>query len=105
MNLALSLHPDVVLLDPKMGNSRGTETCRKIIEGDPSIRILILTSYIDDGERLELMRSGASAYLLKDIDTRSLGAQIKAVCQTDAQRQDNGFQAQSNARGDERAGV
>ena len=68
--------PDVILLGLGMRAERGLETCRKVAALAPEARILVLTSYEDEAERLEAYRAGACRYLLKDLHSREL---IRAI--------------------------
>lgn len=77
---AHTLQPDVVLLELK-GKSydpaRVTEMARAL-NGNSS-GIIVLTSYADDYERELALQTGARRYLLKNIDSARLIAEIKAV--------------------------
>ncbi len=66
------LKPDVVLLDIRLPDGSGLEACRSILALDPDIKILILTSVIDDSLVYEAMSAGAHGYLLKEIDVQGL---------------------------------
>lgn len=74
---ALKFEPDVVLLDVKRSDGCGMRICRRILQRRPSIRVLVLTSYLDEREKEELQGLGAAAYLLKDLDVQELLRQIK----------------------------
>ncbi len=68
----LDLAPDVVLLEIKMADGRGLDTCRRITQARPSTAVIILTSYVDEAERQAAFQAGASSYALKDIDSQKL---------------------------------
>ena len=63
---ALSLKPDVMLMDLRMPEMGGVEAMRKIREADPSIKFLVLTTYDTDEHIVGALEAGASGYLLKD---------------------------------------
>ncbi|MBI2497612.1 MAG: response regulator transcription factor [Opitutae bacterium] len=69
---AARLKPDVVLLDIRLPDGSGLEACRQILSLDAEIKILILTSVIDDSLVYEAMSAGAHGYLLKEIDVQGL---------------------------------
>ena len=75
INLARSMHPDVILMDLKMPGTGGVEASRVIRKEMPEIRIIILT-VAEDEEMLEAIKAGASGYLLKDVEPDEL---IKAI--------------------------
>jgi DNA-binding NarL/FixJ family response regulator len=75
------LRPDVVLLDVRLPDGSGVETCRAIRARHPATRVLFLTSYADEATALAAALAGAQGYLLKDIDARSLSRAIRAVAQ------------------------
>lgn len=66
------LKPDVVLMDIRLPDGSGLEACRKILATDPDIKVLILTSVIDDNLVYDAMSSGAHGYLLKEINALGL---------------------------------
>ena len=68
--------PDVILLGLGMRVERGLETCRSVAAIAPEARIFVLTSYVDEAEKLEAYRAGACRYLLKDLHSRDL---IRAI--------------------------
>lgn len=66
IEMALSLKPDIVLLDIEMPDMNGVEVLNKIVESAIPVKILVLSSY-DDREYISQMLSlGASGYLIKD---------------------------------------
>ena len=73
---ARTLRPDVVLLEPKLVDGHGLDALPAIRADNPSTRVIILTSYVDDFELEVAMRLGAERYLLKDIDSQRLADTI-----------------------------
>lgn len=71
------LHPDVVLLDPKMKRADGMEVCRQACAWRNGAKVTVLTSFSDPEERREAIRVGVYGYLLKDLDTSKLAQWIK----------------------------
>ncbi|MDE7400840.1 MAG: response regulator transcription factor [Clostridia bacterium] len=70
--LAESLKPDVVLMDIRMPNMNGVAATKKIKEGLPDCKIIILTTFDDSDYILSAINNGASGYLLKDIGSTAL---------------------------------
>lgn len=66
------LKPKVVLLDIRLPDGSGLSACRQILANDTEVKILILTSVIDDNLVYEAMSSGAHGYLLKEINAQGL---------------------------------
>lgn len=66
------LHPDVVLLEPKLADGHGLEALPAIRTEHPATRVIILTTHVDDFELEVAMRLGAERYLLKNLDAYRL---------------------------------
>jgi two-component system response regulator NreC len=81
---AVQLRPDVVLMDIAMPNLNGLQATRKIKRGNPSVKVLILTMYETEQYIIEMLRSGASGYILKRAAARELVSAIQAVSQGNA---------------------
>jgi DNA-binding NarL/FixJ family response regulator len=62
---ALSLRPDIVLMDITMPGLDGVEATRLITHRDPSIRVLILTMHDNEEVFLRSLAAGAAGYVLK----------------------------------------
>ena len=78
------LQPDVVLMDFAMPNLNGLQATRQIKKRVPSVKVLILTMYETGQHIYEILRAGASGYILKKAPTQELIAAIQAVAQGDA---------------------
>ena len=72
VELACRTQPDIVLLDLVMPEMDGIQAARKIIEGSPRSRVIILTSFGEEDKLLPAIRAGAQGYLLKDIPPADL---------------------------------
>jgi len=75
---AALLQPDIVLLDLVMPVMDGVQATPKIIEASPRARVIILTSFGEEGRVIPAIRAGAHGYLLKDIPPNEL---VEAVSQ------------------------
>src|SRR6185503_1114724 len=59
------LHPDVILMDVRMPVLDGVEATSVVTAEDPSVKVLILTTFDVDEYVVEALRAGASGFLLK----------------------------------------
>jgi DNA-binding NarL/FixJ family response regulator len=80
VDLACTLHPDVVIMDVHMPQLSGVDAARRIRELAPDIHILVLTAYDDEQYVISLLQAGASGYLLKTAPISELVRAIYQVC-------------------------
>lgn len=74
-----ALAPEVILLDLAMPGMGGLEAIPILQEKVSEARILILTSYAEDDQVVEAIRSGALGYLMKDSSPDELVSTIHNV--------------------------
>jgi DNA-binding NarL/FixJ family response regulator len=79
VRLAPQLQPDVLVMDVTMPHMNGLKATKKLKQLDPKIKILTLTRHTDDGYLQELLRAGASGYVLKQSASTELLRAIRAV--------------------------
>ena len=79
VRLAAEVKPDVVLMDIRMPGLDGLDATRQITGADPSIRVIILTTFHTDAYVLEALKAGARGYVLKDSAVEAIASSIQAV--------------------------
>jgi len=84
VDMAKRLIPDVVLMDIAMRNLNGIEATRKIKKLFPQIKVLVLTVYDNEESIFQVLKAGASGYLIKDSAMTELISAIKAIRQGDS---------------------
>jgi DNA-binding NarL/FixJ family response regulator len=82
--LAVSLHPDVVVMDLQMPELDGVEATRQITERLPGTAVLALTMHDDDASVFAAIRAGARGYLLKGAGQEDVARAIAAVSRGEA---------------------
>ncbi|MBY6181271.1 response regulator [Staphylococcus warneri] len=64
--------PDIVLLDLVMPDMNGIEITEYLKKHYPNIKILVLTSYVDDEHVISAIEKGADGYEMKDVEPQKL---------------------------------
>jgi DNA-binding NarL/FixJ family response regulator len=72
LQAARALHPDVILMDIRMPRCDGLHATRLIKAELPEIKIVMLTTSTEDTDLFESLKSGASGYLLKNLQPNEL---------------------------------
>jgi len=76
---ARTLEPDVILMDLSMPRMGGVEATRLIKREFPHIGIVALTMYDEQQYIFDLVRAGATGYLLKDTESAQIVEAIRAI--------------------------
>ena len=79
IEIAQTLQPDVVVMDITMPGLNGLQATKKLRRLCPQMKILALTRHTDDGYLQELLRAGASGYVLKQSSSEELIRAIRAI--------------------------
>ncbi len=77
-------HPDVVVMDLTMPKLSGIDATRRITESGSRAKILVLSMHESPGYVEEVLRAGASGYLLKDSASEELVQAIDAIRRGDS---------------------
>ena len=75
----LLLKPDVVLMDIHLPGKNGIELTGELQQKVPSVKVLALTIDNTQNSLSEMIKAGASGYILKDIDAETLYEAIETV--------------------------
>jgi len=78
------LRPDVVIMDIGMPGLNGLESTRQIKERYANIQVLILTVHTSEEYVFQILRAGASGYVVKQAAPKELISAIRAVNRGDA---------------------
>lgn len=79
VEMAKELKPDIILMDLAMPEMDGIQATKIIKEEEPSIKIMILTSFSDQDHVIPALEAGASGFQLKDIQPDELVTSIKKM--------------------------
>ncbi|SEW25698.1 response regulator [Chitinophaga arvensicola] len=73
------VQPDVLLLDIQMPEIDGISLCKQVSKAHPGIRIIALSSFMESHYIKQMLRNGATGYLLKNTDPEKLIRAIERV--------------------------
>jgi DNA-binding NarL/FixJ family response regulator len=74
-----AVRPDVIVIDMRLPDGDGATLCARLLERDPDLRCLVLTSYSDDEAVTAAARAGAAGYLLKQVRGSALVSAVRTV--------------------------
>lgn len=81
VELALKLHPDVVLMDMMMPMMDGVTATRHIRRRRPRTQVLALTNFLSADMLVRALNAGAIGYLLKTIGAEELATAVRNAYQ------------------------
>ena len=79
---------DLIILDLNMPGMGGAKCLERLVEIDPSIKIVIATGYMEQGQKEALLRAGASSYATKPYQFQTILKEIKALLSKEARTSD-----------------
>jgi DNA-binding NarL/FixJ family response regulator len=71
--------PDLVLLDAQLRSDNALELTRQLKRRHPQVLVVIMTRIEDDEQLFQSIRSGAAAYVTKEIDAEELARVLRRV--------------------------
>ncbi|MCD8500945.1 MAG: response regulator transcription factor [Bacillaceae bacterium] len=77
IKLAKELTPDIILMDLKMETMDGIEATKQITASNKNVKVIVLTSYIDDEMVFPVIEAGAFSYLLKTTNANEIALAIR----------------------------
>lgn len=83
VRLAAETAPDLILMDLRMPGLDGVEATRQIRAAQPSVKVLVLTTFDDDDHVFPALAAGAAGYLVKDTAPAELLAAIRRTADGD----------------------
>jgi signal transduction histidine kinase len=80
LRIIVATKPDVVVLDVKLPDIKGTELCRKLRENGVGVCVLMTSAaFVDPADRVASLDSGADAYLIEPFDPNELVAAVSSL--------------------------
>ncbi|BCB96898.1 DNA-binding response regulator [Dissulfurispira thermophila] len=79
VQLTKELMPDVVVMDVTMPGLNGIEATRQIMSACSNVKVIALSIHSSKQFVMEMLRAGASGYLLKDCASDDLAYAIRSV--------------------------
>jgi DNA-binding NarL/FixJ family response regulator len=79
VELCRRLNPDLVLMDVRMPEMDGLEATRAIKAEQPTVMVLVVTTYENPDYLLEALKAGAAGYVLKDAPKERLLSSVRRV--------------------------
>ncbi|MEW6658040.1 MAG: response regulator transcription factor [Thermodesulfobacteriota bacterium] len=79
VRLARELSPEVVIMDVSMPDLNGIEATRQVLAESPGVKVIGLSMHSDRRFVMNMLKAGASGYLLKDSAFEELASAIRTV--------------------------
>ncbi len=79
MGLVENHQPDVVIMDINMPQMNGVEATKQLVRQFPKTKVIILSIHDDENYVTHALKTGASGYLLKEMDADALIEAVKVV--------------------------
>lgn len=79
LSKAEELRPDVVLMDSRLPGMSGAEACQALTNRQPSARVIIVTSFPNEGVMMSAFDAEARGFLLKESEPQAIRQAVKVV--------------------------
>ena len=79
MKMLLEKTPDVIIMDVAMPELNGIEATRQALHEFPAVKVIALSMHDDRRFVINMLKAGASGYLIKDCAFRELANAIRMV--------------------------
>ena len=79
INMVEETKPDIILMDVRMSGMDGVQATKIMSQKHPEIKIVMLTTFLDDTYVNDALRYGAYGYVLKNIRSEDLIASLRAI--------------------------
>jgi DNA-binding NarL/FixJ family response regulator len=79
LKLVRARRPQVAVVDVNLPGINGQQVTRQIAAEKLSTRVILLTAYDDEEQKIHAMRGGAAAYCVKDVQPEILVNIVRAV--------------------------
>ncbi len=74
-------HPDVLVIDVRLGELDGIEACARVTQDFPAVRTLMLTRFAHESVLLRAFDAGAKGFLIKESEPETLRAAVRLVAE------------------------
>ncbi len=78
---ALALKPDLIMMDLALPRKDGIEAIQEILRAAPSIKVLVLSNYLEDEKVFGALRAGAKGYILKETGSQEVRQAVRNIYQ------------------------
>jgi nitrogen regulation protein NR(I) len=98
IRMARKLHPDLIVMDIRMGQQSGLDTLKELRQMNPKQVVIMMTAYGTSQTAIEAMKRGAYDYVLKPFDIPHLKVLLfEALAAAHAMKQIVAFPTKLNA--------
>lgn len=84
MQLIERRHPEVVLMDLRMPGPPGSDCIAQIRAGWPEVKVVVLSACADPASIDSALNAGASAFIVKSVDSADLASVLRQTCRRTA---------------------
>ncbi|MED4923536.1 response regulator transcription factor [Anoxybacillus geothermalis] len=81
LSIVETYRPDLVLMDINMPDINGVEATKQLIEAYPDTKVVVLSIHDDENYVMRALQTGATGYLLKEMDADTLIEAVKVVAE------------------------